>query len=54
MRLPETRQTDTGAVVVGASMAGLLAARVLADHFRTVTIVERDGLPPPPLPTARA
>ncbi len=33
------------AVVIGASMAGLLAARVLADHFRRVTIVERDRLP---------
>jgi hypothetical protein len=25
-------------------MSGLLAARVLADHFRTVTVVERDVL----------
>lgn len=33
------------AVVLGASMAGLLAARVLADHFRAVTVVERDDLP---------
>jgi 2-polyprenyl-6-methoxyphenol hydroxylase-like FAD-dependent oxidoreductase len=33
------------AVVVGASMAGLLAARALADHFERVTIVERDTLP---------
>jgi 2-polyprenyl-6-methoxyphenol hydroxylase-like FAD-dependent oxidoreductase len=32
------------AVVLGASMAGLLAARVLADHFETVTVVERDTL----------
>lgn len=36
------------AVVLGASMAGLLAARVLADHFRRVTIVERDVLPDGP------
>src|SRR5262245_929391 len=35
----------THAVVVGGSMAGLLAARVLADHFGRVTIVERDVLP---------
>lgn len=34
------------AVVLGASMAGLLAARVLADHFQTVVVVERDVLPP--------
>jgi 2-polyprenyl-6-methoxyphenol hydroxylase-like FAD-dependent oxidoreductase len=32
------------AVVVGGSMAGLLAARVLADHFEQVTLVERDAL----------
>jgi 2-polyprenyl-6-methoxyphenol hydroxylase-like FAD-dependent oxidoreductase len=34
------------AVVLGASMAGLLAARVLADFYRTVTVVERDMLLP--------
>ncbi len=33
------------AVVVGASMAGLLAARVLADHFDEVWLLDRDGLP---------
>jgi 2-polyprenyl-6-methoxyphenol hydroxylase-like FAD-dependent oxidoreductase len=33
------------AVVLGASMGGLLAARVLADFFETVTVVERDALP---------
>ena len=33
------------AVVIGASMAGLLAARVLSDHFEQVTIIERDRLP---------
>lgn len=33
------------AVVVGASMAGLLAGRVLADGFERVTILERDPLP---------
>ena len=36
------------AVVLGASMGGLLAARVLADHFRTVTVVDRDVLPEDP------
>jgi 2-polyprenyl-6-methoxyphenol hydroxylase-like FAD-dependent oxidoreductase len=30
------------AVVIGGSIAGLLAARVLTDYFQTVTIVERD------------
>jgi 2-polyprenyl-6-methoxyphenol hydroxylase-like FAD-dependent oxidoreductase len=37
------------AVVLGASMAGLLAARVLADFYRTVTVVERDTLPDTPM-----
>jgi 2-polyprenyl-6-methoxyphenol hydroxylase-like FAD-dependent oxidoreductase len=32
------------AIVLGASMAGLLAARVLADFYTTVTVVERDIL----------
>src|SRR5271155_2227629 len=36
------------AVVLGASMGGLLAARVLADFFETVTVVERDLLPDDP------
>lgn len=33
------------AVVIGASMAGLLAARVLSDNYRKVTVIERDTLP---------
>ena len=32
------------AVVLGAGVAGLLAARVLSDSYRTVTVVERDVL----------
>jgi 2-polyprenyl-6-methoxyphenol hydroxylase-like FAD-dependent oxidoreductase len=36
------------AVVIGGSMAGLLAARVLSDHFALVTIVERDRYPDGP------
>ncbi|MDS0475021.1 NAD(P)/FAD-dependent oxidoreductase [Natrinema sp. 1APR25-10V2] len=32
-------------VVVGASVAGLLAARVLSDRFESVTLVEKDPLP---------
>jgi 2-polyprenyl-6-methoxyphenol hydroxylase-like FAD-dependent oxidoreductase len=36
------------AVVLGASVGGLLAARVLADFFGTVTVVERDVLPDGP------
>ena len=38
------------AVVVGASMAGLCAARVLSDHFAAVVVVDRDELPAPPEP----
>jgi 2-polyprenyl-6-methoxyphenol hydroxylase-like FAD-dependent oxidoreductase len=33
------------AVVLGASMGGLLAARVLADAYEQVTVVDRDVLP---------
>lgn len=33
------------AVVIGASMSGLLAARALADEFERVTVLERDELP---------
>ncbi|MCM3873510.1 MAG: hypothetical protein ND895_22735 [Pyrinomonadaceae bacterium] len=33
------------AVVLGGSLAGLLAARVLSDHFDRVTVVERDSFP---------
>jgi 2-polyprenyl-6-methoxyphenol hydroxylase-like FAD-dependent oxidoreductase len=32
------------AIVIGGSMAGLLAARVLSEHFERVTILERDHL----------
>ena len=39
------------AVVVGGSMAGMLAARVLSDHFDGVTLLERDRFPE--TPTAR-
>jgi glycine/D-amino acid oxidase-like deaminating enzyme len=30
------------AVVLGGSIGGLFAARVLADHFESVTVIERD------------
>jgi flavin-dependent dehydrogenase len=39
------------AVVVGGSLAGMLAARVLSDHFDDVTLLERDEFPE--TPTAR-
>src|SRR6187402_2668015 len=33
------------AIVIGASMAGLLAARVLSESFAEVVLLERDALP---------
>jgi 2-polyprenyl-6-methoxyphenol hydroxylase-like FAD-dependent oxidoreductase len=42
------RKLGDHAVVVGASMAGLLAARVLSDAYGRVTLVERDTLPTKP------
>lgn len=38
------------AVVVGGSVAGLLAARVLADGFQEVVVLDRDPLPTEPEP----
>ncbi|MEV6490764.1 FAD-binding monooxygenase [Actinoplanes sp. NPDC051633] len=38
-------QIGDRAVVLGASMAGLLAARALADSYGQVTVVDRDELP---------
>src|SRR5882757_278056 len=36
------------AVVIGASIAGMCAARVLSDHYAKVTVFERDDLPDQP------
>jgi 2-polyprenyl-6-methoxyphenol hydroxylase-like FAD-dependent oxidoreductase len=38
------------AIVIGASIAGMLAARVLSDHFERVTLLDRDALPDSPEP----
>jgi len=38
------------AVVVGAGIGGLAAAKALSDHFDKVTILDRDGLPAAPEP----
>lgn len=46
--------SQSQAVVIGGSMAGLLAARVLADHFDRVTLIERDTLPREPASRAGA
>src|SRR2546425_558705 len=46
--VPSKEQSQMGsrlgehAVVIGGSVAGLLSARVLADYFQRVTILERD------------
>jgi 2-polyprenyl-6-methoxyphenol hydroxylase-like FAD-dependent oxidoreductase len=42
------RRLGERAVVLGASMSGLLSARVLTEAFDQVTIVERDELPQEP------
>ena len=41
-KLARTHSIGRHALVIGASIAGLLAARVLSDYFELVTIVERD------------
>lgn len=38
------------ALVIGAGVGGLLAARVLAEHFGRVTVLDRDELPQGPEP----
>ena len=43
-RSSTTAAADRRAVVIGASIAGLLAARVLADHYDEVVVLERDEL----------
>lgn len=39
---------STHAVVIGASIAGMCAARVLSEHYDRVTVYERDELPDGP------
>jgi 2-polyprenyl-6-methoxyphenol hydroxylase-like FAD-dependent oxidoreductase len=38
------------AIVIGGSMTGLLAARVLADHFSEILLLDRDQFPDGPAP----
>jgi 2-polyprenyl-6-methoxyphenol hydroxylase-like FAD-dependent oxidoreductase len=45
----EVTKRGQHAVVLGASMAGLSAARVLADFYGCVTVVDRDALPEKPV-----
>ncbi|NWG16128.1 MAG: FAD-dependent monooxygenase [Chloroflexi bacterium] len=44
--------SDGSAIVIGGSLVGLMAARVLADYFEQVTIIERDRFPAGPEPRA--
>jgi 2-polyprenyl-6-methoxyphenol hydroxylase-like FAD-dependent oxidoreductase len=44
------RVGDGSALVIGGSLAGLLAARVLGDHYARVTIIERDKFADGPSP----
>jgi 2-polyprenyl-6-methoxyphenol hydroxylase-like FAD-dependent oxidoreductase len=39
------KNTDRSVLVIGGSLAGLFAARVLADFFDKVTILDRDVFP---------
>lgn len=43
-------QDKTHALVIGGSLAGLLAGRALARHFDRATILERDFYPDQPAP----
>ncbi len=43
-------QHSSHAIVIGGSIAGLLSARVLAEHFERVTVIERDYYPESPEP----
>lgn len=51
--MPERNQELNGttaqhAIVLGAGMAGLMAAKALLSHFQHVTLIERDTLPSEP------
>ncbi len=53
MTVPTTGRDGT-AVVIGASIAGLLAARVLAEHVGRVVVLDRDTLPEDAVPRGGA
>src|SRR5205085_4327805 len=45
-----SKQSHRTAIVLGASIAGLLAARALSDSFGDVLLIERADLPHQPAP----
>jgi 2-polyprenyl-6-methoxyphenol hydroxylase-like FAD-dependent oxidoreductase len=45
---PHKQIAFSHAIVIGSSIAGLAAARILSDHFTRVTLIERDRLPATP------
>ncbi len=44
------KNPSSHAIVIGGGIAGLLAARVLSDHFKHITVIERDRFPDTPQP----
>ena len=46
--MPQPTDTPRHAVVIGGSLAGLCAARVLAEHVERVTVIDRDDFPAEP------
>jgi 2-polyprenyl-6-methoxyphenol hydroxylase-like FAD-dependent oxidoreductase len=44
MQPPTPTKVGSHAIVIGGSIAGLFATRVLSDYFETVTLVERDRI----------
>ena len=52
MEVRPNRGTGNGshALVIGGSIAGLLASRILSTHFDRVTVVERDNFSREPVP----
>lgn len=46
----ESESSEATTAVIGGSMAGLLAARALCDHFERVAIIERDRFSEGPAP----
>ncbi|MBV8883156.1 MAG: monooxygenase, partial [Chroococcidiopsidaceae cyanobacterium CP_BM_RX_35] len=49
MKQKQAKNSSKHALVIGGSITGLLAARVLTNHFDSVTLVERDCFPKQPI-----